>query len=158
MPKNVGRRHTDDDDAHIARRQRVDPRARLRPDLPMHCLRCHREFTRNEANSCVIPHVFETASRYRATTSTGVDDYFYVSACCGGQTELIEHGIGDLNFDNIGSCFRGHHTTSQFEIMQQYNGVNILRCKHDRNGNCVHKVLGYQKKRPVFGGTYDRNP
>jgi hypothetical protein len=47
------------------------------------------------------------------------------------------------------ACYRGPHTTRKDVIRLQYNGVSVLRCKHNGSGKCIRNYL-MQRNRPVF--------
>ncbi|KAH7908892.1 hypothetical protein BJ138DRAFT_1103130 [Hygrophoropsis aurantiaca] len=122
-----------------------------------HCVRCHSTFTRNNLKACVVPHVFDGDNiQIWQNYGPGYDkDYYYESKCCGSKKKVIEIGCGNDEFrmSRIGVHFRGRHATLEEDV--QYNGINILRCKHDEKGECTRDVLE-QDERPVFMDSYDR--
>jgi hypothetical protein len=108
-----------------------------------HCVRCHATFTNgnNGPKACTIPHVFDTEPSF--TGEVREDKvYSYRSACCGSGVELEEQGAGNLDYlntDKLGWCSEDHHTTDVDEVEdeEEYNGVNIHRCKIDKeSGEC----------------------
>jgi hypothetical protein len=111
--------------------------------MERHCVRCHAPFTNgnNGPGACTIPHVFDTDPNF---TGQVLEDkvYSYSSQCCGSGVELEEQGAGNedyLNADDLGWCYQGYHTTDVDEVEdeEEYNDVNILRCKIDKeSGNC----------------------
>ncbi|KAF9461873.1 hypothetical protein BDZ94DRAFT_1323080 [Collybia nuda] len=121
----------------------------------LHCVRCHDTFTAetNGPTKCVIPHVFDTEPTFTGEVSGYEKVYGYKAICC-GSVELEEEGAGNDEYRNlkrIGHCYKGYHTTDAEEVEdeQEYNDVNIRRCKLDKETKeCM--VLCIDGENPVF--------
>jgi len=60
-----------------------------------------------------------------------------------------EPGSGAFRMMELTACYRGPHTAHTDVVRLQYNGVSVLRCKHNGSGKCIRNHLT-QRNRPVF--------
>jgi len=109
--------------------------------MERHCVRCHATYSNssNGPEACTIPHVFATDPTFTGEVREE-KVYSYQSRCCGSAVEVEEEGEGILNADELDWCYEGYHTTDVDEVEdeEEYNGVNIRRCKLDKkSGECV---------------------
>ena len=125
-----------------------------------HCARCHNTYTErdNTLGACRIAHLFEDEP---GSTINLEEDFDwdretivgYYTTCCEDNVILKEEGEGTqqwVNFDKIGPCFRGRHTTNSTRITYK-RFSNIVRCKLDANGRCTEEGRGWDEyDDPVF--------
>ncbi|KAG2073762.1 hypothetical protein BDR04DRAFT_1094336 [Suillus decipiens] len=118
------------------------------PACREHCIRCHKDFSVNYPSACVVPHVFDSRCDPLRLYS---GEFQWMSECCGGYGTVTEEGPGSGTFRmmELTACYRGPHTTYKDAVRLQYNGVSILRCRHNGSGKCIRNHLT-QRNKPVF--------
>lgn len=127
-----------------------------------HCVRCHTPFTEesNGPSDCVIPHVFETELEFTGEVSGYERVYSYKSRCCGSSVRVEEKGAGSGWFRDLRRleyCFEGYHMADVHDVEDEYNDVNIHRCKLDKETEeCTLACIDHGN--PVFAGSFRCKP
>lgn len=99
---------------------------------PLHCVRCHADFTFNHSQACSVPHLFYTHDL--DVPDVPPHDLAVRSLCCGSEVFAGEPLKGD--WTQPFPCFIGWHTTDVTAVDEQYNGLNVLRCNPGQSGKC----------------------